>query len=77
VKSGEWASNNDSPDKIVDEPMSGTPSDYRDIDSAADARDADCEAFYIPDKDGNGPGRWHFSQEYDKGMFPWPFFTAN
>lgn len=50
--------------------MSGTPSDYQDVESITDARDADCEAFYIPNKDGNGPGRWHLSQKFDKGMIP-------
>jgi hypothetical protein len=50
--------------------MNDTSSGSQEVDSSADAREADCEAVYIPDQDGSGPGRWHFSQEYDKGTIP-------
>lgn len=47
--------------------MSGNTPEENDLEAAVRATELGCETFYIPDKDGTLPGRWHFNQKYDEG----------
>jgi hypothetical protein len=37
------------------------------VPETLNTRNAVCEAIYIRDNEGNGPGHWHFTQKYDEG----------
>jgi hypothetical protein len=49
------------------EPMNGRSPDWQDGDPSLSTKDLGCEATYISDEAGEGPGKWHFSQKYDEG----------
>lgn len=47
--------------------MNGTLSNFQHADASSEPRSLGCEAIYVPDEEGTGPGKWQFSQEYDEG----------
>jgi hypothetical protein len=49
--------------------MNNDSPDSKDEKQGLYARDADCEATYVPDETNEGPGKWHFSQKYNEGCF--------
>lgn len=61
--------NHDTSDSNHDELMNGTLPNIQHADTSSQARNLGCEAFYVPDEEGAGPGKWQFSQKYDEGRF--------
>ena len=59
--------NSDNSDNTDTKPMNGNLPGSQNTDPGAVARDAGCEAIYIPDEANEGPGKWQFSQKYDEG----------
>jgi hypothetical protein len=47
--------------------MNDASTDTNNEDLASKAKEAGCEAVYLPDKDGNSSGQWYFRQKYDEG----------
>ena len=47
--------------------MNGSYTEPPDEYIASEAREAGCEAIYIPDEEEADAGRWHFTQKYDEG----------
>jgi hypothetical protein len=48
--------------------MNGNNPQDDDFQAAVRATELGCEAFFVPDKDGERPGHWHFNQKYDEGL---------
>ena len=57
-------------------PMSPNGKEENELEAAVRAAELGCEAFYLPDKDGERPGKWHFNQKYDEGLKLVTFFGA-
>jgi hypothetical protein len=49
--------------------MNGTLPNIQHADASLEAKSLGCEAVYVPDEEGTGPGKWQFSQKYDEGRF--------
>src|SRR5271163_3140157 len=44
--------------------MNGNNPQDDDLQAAVRATELGCEAFFVPDKDGERPGHWHFNQTF-------------